>query len=229
MAKNKKNIECIGVIMDGNRRWAKNRGKWSNFGHDAGYEKIKELLKWSKEVGVGCVIVYAFSTENWGRSKREVNYLMNLFRRMIDEKMRLVHEEKVRVRFLGFLKRFPKDVQDLIKKLEEESKIYKGNTLALALSYGGRGEIISAIKKLNPKRIQSLTEEDFSKHLWTSGMPEPDIIIRTGGEMRLSNFLPWQSTYSELFFTKTYWPDFSKKEFSGILEEYYGRQRRMGK
>lgn len=223
---------CLGLIMDGNRRWAKEHGLPAFEGHRRGYEKLTDLLSWCKESGVKHVAVYAFSTENWRRKEEEVGYLMQLFRYVIFKETERFKKENGRVRFIGQKDRFDTDIQEGMEKMEQETS--EGEyTLYVCISYGGRAEILSAIQKLakekTPEEIAALTEEDFGRLLWTDGMPEPDIVIRTGGEKRLSNFLTWQSVYSELFFTDTLWPEFSKEEFTSILEEYSKRERRLGK
>jgi len=237
MQKEETNIpQCLGLIMDGNRRWAKAAGLPAFEGHRRGYENLMDLLAWCKEAGVRHVAVYAFSTENWRRTEDEVGYLMQLFRMVIFKEAERFKKENGRVKFVGQKDRFEKDIQESMEKMEEETKDGE-YALYVCISYGGRAEIISAIQKLSkektPEEIAALTEEDFGKYLWTAEgkeeMPEPDIIIRTGGEKRLSNFLTWQSVYSELFFTDTLWPEFSKEEFTRILEEYARRERRRGK
>ncbi|MCR4328214.1 MAG: polyprenyl diphosphate synthase, partial [Patescibacteria group bacterium] len=225
MHKQEKNIpKCIGIIMDGNRRWARKRGLPIYEGHRAGYKKLKEMLTWAKEAGVKTVIAYAFSTENWNRSKLEVGFLLKLLRNVLVDEVEDIKKEKVRVRFIGDLSRFPKDIEEGIRKLEEETMVHKENTLVLAISYGGRAEIVSAVKKIAQEKtkeeIGKMTEKEFSKYLWTKDMSDPDLIVRTGGEKRLSNFLPWQSVYSEFYFTPTLWPAFLRREFDKILAEF---------
>ena len=224
---------CVGIIMDGNRRWAKEHNLFVFEGHMAGYKKLKEVLKWSKEAGIRYLIVYAFSTENWKRKKDEVDYLMNLFRFMLSAEKESLRQDKIRVKCIGDIARLPKDLQKNITETERETETFDGLTLVACLSYGGRDEILHAIKKIaeekKPLEIEKMTEEDVSQFLYTDGIPEPDLILRTSGEMRLSGFLPWQSIYSELFFTKTYWPDFTREEFDQILADFAGRKRRMGK
>jgi len=234
MRKQKKNApQCIGIIMDGNRRWAKRQGLMPHEGHRAGYEKLKEVIGWAKEAGVGTVVAYAFSTENWQRSKMEVGLLMKLLRHILADEIGDIKKENIRVRFIGDLERFPKDIREGMRRVEEETKTYRTSTLALAVSYGGRAEIVSAVKKIalgRPKAmIKKMTEKDLSQYLWTKELPDPDLVIRTGGQQRLSNFLPWQSVYSELFFIKTLWPAFSRREFEKILADFPTRKRRMGK
>jgi undecaprenyl diphosphate synthase len=234
---NNKNIPqnvpmCIGVIMDGNRRWAKEQGVATYEGHKKGYEKMKEVIKWAKDAGVSYVIFYTFSIENWNRVEKEVNYLMDLFRFAFSSGLESLMRNEVRVKVIGDISRFSPDLQDMIKKVQEETAHFK-TTVVLALSYGGRNEILNAVKTLSADKtkeeIAQITEDDFSKYLYTKDIPDPDIVIRTGGELRLSGFLPWQSVYSEFFFLKTHWPALSKEEFLGVLGEFGSRQRRHGK
>lgn len=233
MADNKtKHPKTIGVIMDGNRRWAKVRGLPSLSGHEAGYGRFKDFIKWANEEGIENIYFYAFSTENWNRSKNEVSYLIKLFSRgIVTEKGNLL-KEKVRVRFIGQRERFSSMLRIGMNNLEKATEEFT-KTVLICLSYGGRSEIVSAVKELvkkeGTKKIADLNEETFSKYLWTAGYPDPELIIRTSGEIRTSNFLPWQSAYSEWFFTKTYWPAFTRAEFKKILKEYSARQIRRGR
>lgn len=218
---------CIGLIMDGNRRWAKERNLPTMLGHKAGYEKIKDVLFWADEIGVSHIIIYAFSTENWNREKDEVSYLMNIFREASTSYFKEASKERF-VRFIGDLERLPVDVKDACLSIQNNS--FRGKNkcaLVVALSYGGRDEILRAVSK-SDKNLK-ISEQAFSNCLDTEDLPDPDIILRTGGEKRLSGFLPWQSVYSELFFLDTFWPDFSKSDFIGIVEEYKARSRRFGK
>jgi undecaprenyl diphosphate synthase len=219
---------CIGIIMDGNRRWAKKRGLPAFLGHTEGYKKFKEFVGWAQERNIKYLVAYAFSTENWKRSNTEVNHLVKLLNKMLDTEIGSLKERGIRVRFIGDLARFPENIVQKIRNAEQKTAHASGINLIIALSYGGRAEIVAAIKKLNDADVKHLTEEHFSEFLFTKGIPDPDLIIRTGGEMRLSNFLLWQSAYSELFFSKTYWPDFTKKEFFMILEDFSSRERRIG-
>jgi len=228
MAENNDTPISIGIIMDGNRRWAKAKGLPLLDGHKKGYETLKECLKWAKEKGIQYITVYAFSTENWNRAKEEVSYLMNLLSSAITSELDSLREENIKFKMIGKIEMFSQDLQDGIKKLEEDTKNNSGPTLVAALSYGGRAEIIEATNKAI-KEGQKINEESFSSLLWTEGIPDPEILIRTGGEKRLSGFLPWQGVYSELFFVDTFWPDFSKEEFEKILKEYSLIDRRKGK
>ncbi len=222
---------CAGIVMDGNRRWAKAKGLPAFSGHQAGAEKLKEVVLWSKDVGINHLIVYAFSTENWKRPPEEVSYLMDLLNEFFNKELDYFNKEGGVMHCVGDMSKFSQDLQKIFKETEEKTKSNPGPHLYFCLNYGGRAEILSAVKKIvadNPKP-EEITEEYFAKHLQTYHMPDPDIIIRTSGEMRLSGFLPWQGVYSELFFTKTLWPDFSKEEFLKIIEEYSTRERRNGK
>ena len=221
--------KSVGIIMDGNRRWAKEHGLPTLEGHRRGYDKLSEVASWCREFGVDEVIVYAFSTENWNRAKEEVAYLLDLFRHGVKSQIENAMKEGTKLLFPGERSMFPKDIQELIVKGEEETQGNTKGTMAIALSYGGRSEILSAIKRILPEKIPELTEEEFEKHLWTGGLEDPDMIIRTSGEQRLSGFLTWKSVYSELFFTDTFWPAFTKEEFARMLKEYGERKRRFGK
>jgi undecaprenyl diphosphate synthase len=229
--------KCVGIIMDGNRRWAKERNLYKLEGHRAGYNKIKEAVDWCIEEKIPNLILYAFSIENWQRSQEEVSYLMDLMKLVVDKDKELptFKEKGVRVSYIGDMSLVSEDIKILIQKAEEETRELKNLHLVIAFSYGGRREILNAVKEVvkekSTKEIENLKEEELEKYLWTKkiNVPDPDIIIRTSGEMRLSNFLTWQSIYSELFFPKTYWPDFSYKDFKKILVEFSLRQRRLGK
>lgn len=221
--------QCVGIILDGNRRWAKANGLPTLEGHRRGYDKVKEIMEWAKEAHISFVVAYAFSTENWNRSLEEVSYLMGLFKETLTIKLEELKKEGLRVRCIGERSRFSPELRTLMQKAEEETKHLVGPTLVLALSYGGRAEILTAARQIAKEGKCEVTEQEFSSYLWTGGIPDPDLIIRTGGEKRLSGFLTWQSVYSELFFIDTYLPDFSKDEFQAILAEFSTRERRMGK
>ncbi len=222
----------IGVIMDGSRRFAKKNKLPTKGGHRAGFETLKKMVGWCKEFGVKTIYAYAFSTENWNRAPQEVFDLMELLRFALSDEG--IRSFKARVVVIGNRTRFAKDIQEKIEILEKKTAVNKDITVVLALSYGGREEILQAVrsvlgKKIDPKR---LTEKVFADNLYTKNLPDPDLIIRTGvegKETRLSNFLPWQSVYSELFGTKTFWPEFTKREFVSMLKEYNRCTRKKGK
>mgnify|MGYP001582307608 CR=1 FL=1 len=218
---------CVGIIMDGNRRWAKARGLPKLDGHRAGVEISKGVVRFVRSRGIRHLIVYAFSTENWNREPEEVSYLMGLFQESIHKEMKELGKEGVRIRFVGQRERFSEDLQKAMDVTEKETAGNDAITLWCCLSYGGRAEIATAARAAAARG--EITEESLAKNLWTAEMPDPDIVIRTGGEKRLSGFLAWQSTYSELFFTDTLWPDFKEEEFDALLAEFATRERRNGK
>ena len=220
--------QCVGFIMDGNRRFAEEYNLTELQGHSAGKDKFLEVVDWIKEEKIPHAVFYAFSTENWKRKTEEVNHLMFLFRELLRQIKNEVSERKVNIRIIGRKEDLPADIQEDIKEIEDSVIPEAVSTVWIALSYGGRAEIVSAVNKI-VSLGKEVSEEEFSKYLWTADMPDPDLIIRTSGEKRLSNFLPWQSVYSELFFTNTFWPAFTKVEFMSILEEYAKRERRIGR
>lgn len=215
--------------MDGNRRWARERGLPTLEGHKKGYETFKQVAAWCKEQDIEHLAVYAFSTENWNRSKEEVGYLMRLMRDLLTKGLPQMHKEDVAIHIVGDLARFPDDIQELTEALHSKNPKSASHHLWVAASYGGRPEILAAVKTLLQEGAGEVSEQGFTDKLWTAGMPAPDIIIRTGGEKRLSNFLMWHSGYSELFFRDTLWPDFSEQELRDVLKEYAQRKRNFGK
>lgn len=221
-------IKCIGVIMDGNRRFARAHNKPVFEGHTEGYKTLQNFVGWAREAGIPHVVAFAFSTENWQRSEDEVGYLMKLFRNVLENETERMIKERVRVCFVGDRTKFSDDLQKGMEKMEEATAKSYEVTLHLAMSYGGRAEILATTNALIAKG-QQVAEEEFSKALWTGDMPDPDILIRTSGEHRLSGFLPWQTVYSEIFFIDAFWPEFSEEIFNDILKEYNERERRMGK
>ncbi len=223
------NPSAIGIILDGNRRWARARGLPTLEGHRAGFEKTKDLVRWARARSIGTVYIYAFSTENWNRSPEEVGYLMRLFAEafsteLIDD----IAEHNGRIVFLGDRTRIPDELRALMQRAEDRTKGGTQGTLAVCLSYGGRSEIVAAAESLRGG-AELVTEALFANMLWSAGLPDPDLIIRTGGDMRLSNFLLWQAAYAELFFIPETWPDFSEALLDQVLEEYRARERRRGK
>jgi len=219
---------CVGFIMDGNRRYAEAHGHEAVWGHVAGKDTFLAVVDYVLEAGIPHAIFYGFSTENWKRSTAEVEGLLTLLRVVFVELQQSTNE-KCAIRIVGRRTDFPIDIQESFQKLEAETAAYSGRgTVWIALSYGGRAELVAAVETL-VKSGEAVSEESIAGHLWTAGMPDPDIIIRTGGDERLSNFLPWQTVYSELFFIKTLWPAFTKEEFTRILSAYAERERRIGK
>ena len=217
----------IAIVMDGNRRWAKRKG-WPTYrGHQAGVLALEKTVRACSKRGIKYLTVYGFSTENWSRSQSEVGHLIKVIEQGIQKYTDLLDQEKWQIQFIGRVKDFPKSTQSLMAKSAEQlSKNQKG-VLTVALSYGGRDEILRVAEKAKTQ-TSKLTEAEFTKLLDTRSLPDPDLIIRTGGVMRLSNFLPWQSIYSELYFTPTLWPDFAAKHLDKALAEYAKRRRNFG-
>jgi undecaprenyl diphosphate synthase len=213
--------------MDGNRRWAKNHGVAKFEGHRVGAQRLKEAVRFLRDRGVRHTVLYAFSTENWNRDSKEVAYLLDLFVVLLEKDVAELGAEGFCIRFAGQRERFSPKTQELMRMAEEETSSNTAATIWICVSYGGRAEIISAARAA--AEAGPITEESLSRNLWTSGMPDPDVIIRTGGEKRLSGFLTWQSVYSELFYSDTLWPDFSNEELGAILVEFASRERRHGK
>jgi len=218
----------IGVIMDGNGRWAKKRLLPRGVGHKAGMENMVKLLEGAFDMGVEYFTVYALSTENLSRPKEELEGLYSLFRNYFTGYINTLIKKGVAFRAIGDISALPRDVVALIKGAEERSAVNKGKILNMALNYGSRAEIVRAVN-IAVENKQPVTEESFSSLLYTGDEPDPDLIIRTGGEIRLSNFLMWQASYAELYFTDTYFPDFSVNELKKAIEEYSSRHRRFGK
>lgn len=227
----------IGVILDGNRRYAKQLGLETWNGHKIGAEKVKDFLEWCWEAGIKVVTLYVFSTENFKRNRREVEEIMRLAKKKFEEVLTdsRIHKHQVRIKAIGRLHLLPKDVRDVIKKAEEETKLYNKYFLNVAIGYGGRAEIVDALRKiakmvaegkLNP---ESIDENLVEKYLYTAGLPDPDLIIRTSGEERLSGFLLWQSAYSEFYFLDVYWPAVRKIDLWRAIRTYQQRQRRFGR
>jgi len=222
----------LGIIIDGNRRWARKRELSTFEGHRRGFDNVKKIGDEAWRKGVKILTIYAFSTENWNRSKMEVSYLMRLIGRAFSKKyVNDLVGKGIKLRVIGQKERLSKSLQKIIKKAEELTKKGEKGILNLAISYGGRPEIVQAVKKIIGKKISAskINEELINQNLWTAGLPYPDFIIRTGGERRLSNFLTWQAAYSELYFTDRYWPDFNEKDLEEAFNDYVRRQRRFGK
>jgi len=223
--------EHVAIIMDGNSRWAKQHGLPRFKGHWAGARNVRRVVEVLAEYNVRYLTLFAFSTENWERPKSEVKGLLRIFREMIDSELKLLHEKGVRLRHLGTTNRLPTSLQRKVEKAIELTKGNAGMTLNIAFDYGGRTEITDAMRRLltnkvSPEEINELLVRDY---LYAPEIPDPDLIIRTGGEMRLSNFFLWQAAYSELYFTDVLWPDFNKMEINKALAAYASRQRHFGR
>jgi undecaprenyl diphosphate synthase len=221
----------LGIIVDGNRRWAKERGLPTLEGHRRGFEKLQDLTDWANEAGIKYVVAYVFSTENWHRAPEEVSYLMDLLRQQVRNVSEKFDNKNYRLKVIGVISKLAPDLQNLIQEAIEKTQNNTGLTVTLALSYGGRDEIVDAVNKIlkDENKPQEITPEVFEKYLWSSEIPDLDMIVRTSGEHRLSNFMTWKSVYSELFFPEEKFPGMTKELFYKLLEEYSSRQRRFGK
>jgi undecaprenyl diphosphate synthase len=229
-------IPChVAIIMDGNGRWAKKRLMPRIKGHEQGSQSVISAIKSCNKFGIKYLTLYAFSVENWSRPKDEISGLMKLLIRFVDKYEKELHKHKVRLRVLGRIEDLPDNVQVALQRVIEDTSCYTEYNLNLALSYGGRTEIVSAAKKIAQKvasgdlSIDDIDEKIFADNLYLPGIPDPDFMIRTSGEMRISNFLLWQLSYAELYITDVLWPDFREKDFYNALVEYNNRDRRFGK
>ncbi len=226
--KNKKDLPAhIAIIMDGNGRWATERGFKRTVGHQKGAKIVSEITKHCNNIGIKYLTLYAFSTENWTRPKLEIDFLMKLLEKFLKNELYIYLENNVKLKVIGDISKFSKSLQKIIFESQEKTKNATGLTQILALNYGSQDEILRAIKKLNEKNLE-ITKKNFENCLDTAGIPDVDLLIRTSGEVRLSNYLLWQNAYAELFFTNTYWPDFNTNEFDDIISDYQNRERRFG-
>ena len=229
------NLQHIAIIMDGNRRWAKEKNLPSAFGHKKGVDALKAAMRACDDFGVKYLTVYTFSTENWNRKKEEVDFLMNLLGETIRNELKEMHENGVVINFIGDLTKLGTKLQEILAHAVEVTKNNTGVRLQIAFNYGSRDEIVHAAKSIAQKvqtgeiKVEDITEELISKNLYTKDIPDPDLLIRTGGEMRVSNYLLWQIAYSEFLVTKTFWPEFDKNALADAITEFNRRQRRYGK
>ncbi len=227
-AMEEKKLEHIGIVMDGNRRWAKKRGLPTLMGHHAGVKALEKTLRAAKDFGIKYLSVYAFSTENWNRSNDEVSGLMGLFKLYAKLKLRELIKENARVRFAGVITELPSEIISVLCNMEEKTAGNDTIQMIVCLNYGGRREITDAVNRLIKSGVSEVTEDDLSRAMYLPDLPYPDLLIRTSGEFRMSNFWLWEGAYSEYYFTDTLWPDFGKDELKKAIDEYYGRSRRYG-
>lgn len=224
--------EHIGIVMDGNGRWAKNKGLPRTAGHVSGAENFRTITRYASSIGVKYLTIYAFSTENWNRPEEEVNALMKLFKQYLEEALTDFLEENIKVRFIGDVSRFSDELKELIDRVHLLSSKKDGMVLNLAMNYGGRAEIVRAVNLIAEKKLAGenieITEETFGKLMYTEDQPDPSLIIRPSGEQRLSNFLLWQSAYSEFVYFDILWPDFKTTDLNRAINIYCGRNRRFG-
>jgi len=224
----------VAIIMDGNGRWAKQRGLKRVLGHQQGADAVREIVTASREIGIRWLTLYAFSEENWKRPVHEVQALMTLLNRFLKKEIKEMQENGIRLRTIGRTSRLPARTRDILLDTIARTASNRQMTLTLALSYGGRQEILDAVLEIANRvkqgkmTVEDITEQSFSDALYTSGMPDPDLLIRTSGEYRVSNFLLWQISYSEIYVTPTLWPDFNKNEYLRAIENYQQRERRFG-
>jgi len=226
--------EHVAIIMDGNGRWATNKGLPRSFGHNQGVNVLKEIIKASKKLGCKILTVYAFSTENWSRPSKEVEFLINLFEKVLKREIEEIHKESIKINFIGDLSPFPDTLKIIINNSENLTKNNKDFTLNVCINYGGRQEIVRVAQELVAKSFSGeinpsdVNEELFESELLTKGIKDPELLIRTSGEKRISNFLLWQLAYSEIYITDVYWPDFDEIEFLKAIIDYQSRNRRFG-
>lgn len=232
---NKENMpKHIAIIMDGNRRWARAQGKPAGFGHKAGAKTLENIVRYANKIGLEHITVYAFSTENWKRAEDEVNALMMLLQNYLDEYSKRADSENIKVKILGDITVLSQGMQKSIINCMERTKDNTGITFNIALNYGGRDEILKAVKNIASQvrdgklDAENIDEETISNNLYTQGQPDPDLLIRTSGEIRLSNFLPWQLVYSEFLFIEKNWPDFTEEDLDNAIIEYQKRTRKFG-
>lgn len=232
---NKENMpKHIAIIMDGNRRWARAQGKNASFGHKAGAKTLEKIVRYANKIGLDYITVYAFSTENWKRTEEEVKSLMMLLQNYLDDFSKKADSENIKVKVLGDITVLSQGMQKSIIKCMERTKDNTGITFNIALNYGGRDEIVKAVQSVskqvasNKIEIEDIDEKIISENLYTAGQPDPDLVIRTSGEQRLSNFLPWQVVYSEFLFIDKNWPDFTEQDLDNAIIEYQKRTRKFG-
>ena len=223
------NLKHVAIIMDGNRRWAKERNLPSAVGHKKGVDSLKATMKACDELGIKYLTVYAFSTENWNRKPEEVNFLMDLLGDTLKNELDEMNENNVVISFIGDTTKLSDKLQKILKNAVKTTKKNTGVNLQIAFNYGSRDEIVKAVKDIIDEGITDITEETISQHLYTKNIPDPDLLIRTGGEMRVSNYLLWQIAYSEFIVIPEYWPEFNKEKLAKCIIEYTRRNRRFGK
>lgn len=222
-------LKHIAIIMDGNRRWAKKRNLPSAFGHKKGVESLKATMRAFDDFDIKYLTVYAFSTENWNRKPEEVNFLMDLLGQTLKNELNEMHENNVVISFIGDTTKLSDKLQAILKNAVETTKNNTGVNLQIAFNYGSRAEIVNAVSQIIKNKEENVTEETISKYLYTSKIPDPDLLIRTGGEMRISNYLLWQIAYSEIVVIPEFWPEFNKQKLIECIKEYKNRTRRFGK
>lgn len=223
------NLKHVAIIMDGNRRWAKERNLPSAVGHKKGVDALKATMRACDDLGIKYLTVYAFSTENWNRKPEEVNFLMDLLGQTLKNELQEMHENNVVISFIGDTTKLSEKLQEILANAVETTKNNTGVNLQIAFNYGSRAEIVTAVQKIVNSGVKEVTEDIISKSLYTANIPDPDLLIRTGGEMRVSNYLLWQIAYSEFIVIPEFWPDFDKVKLAECIQEFNNRNRRWGK
>ena len=222
-------LNHVAIIMDGNGRWGLKKKKSRNFGHLKGIKSVETVIKSSLIKKIPYLTLYTFSTENWGRPDNEINFLFDLIRKSLKKKLKTLIKQGIKVNIIGQIQKLPKDIVKIIKQIEKKTLKNKKITLNLALNYGSKEEIVNACKKLTSRKNQEININNLERELYTHNLPDPDVLIRTGGTKRLSNFLLWQLAYTEIFFIDKLWPDFNEKDFNTIVKKFYNIKRNFGK
>jgi undecaprenyl diphosphate synthase len=221
-------LNHVAIIMDGNGRWGLNKGRSRNYGHLQGIKTVEKIIKFSVQKKIPFLTLYTFSTENWNRPENEVNFLFDLIRKSLKTKLKKIIKRGVKINIIGKKHRLPSDIKKTIKNIEKKTLHNKTISINLALNYGSKEEIVNACRVISKAGNVTINESYFSKKLYTNGIPDPEILIRTGGKRRLSNFLLWQLAYTEIFFIKKLWPDFQEKDFNNIINKFYKIKRNFG-
>ena len=223
-----KKLNHVAIIMDGNGRWGLNKGRSRNYGHLQGIKSVETAIRISVKQRIPYLTLYTFSTENWKRPESEINFLFNLIRKSLKKKLKVITKQGIKINIIGKKARLPKDIKETIKKIEKKTLHNKTITINLALNYGSKEEIVNACKVISKGKKGEINVKNFAKKLYTNGIPDPEILIRTGGTKRLSNFLLWQLAYTEIFFVDKMWPEFNENDFNKIIKKFYKIKRNFG-
>jgi undecaprenyl diphosphate synthase len=223
-----KKLNHVAIIMDGNGRWGLKKGRSRNYGHLRGIKTVESLIKISAKLKIPYLTLYTFSTENWKRPESEINFLFNLIRKSLKTKLKIIIKQGIKINIIGKKARLPKDIKVTIKNIEKRTRNNKTITINLALNYGSKEEIVNACKAISKDKKNEINVKNFTKKLYTNGIPDPEVLIRTGGTKRLSNFLLWQLAYTEIFFVNKMWPEFNDNDFINIIKKFYKIKRNFG-
>ena len=223
-----KKLNHVAIIMDGNGRWGLKKGRSRNYGHLRGIKTVESVIKISAKLKIPYLTLYTFSTENWKRPESEINFLFNLIRKSLKTKLKIIIKQGIKINIIGKKARLPKDIKITIKNIEKRTRNNKNITINLALNYGSKEEIVNACKAISKDKKNEINVKNFTKKLYTNGIPDPEVLIRTGGTKRLSNFLLWQLAYTEIFFEKKLWPEFNEKDYIKIIKSYKRIKRNFG-